>query len=182
MKKQASRKTKKAATRAKSPARKPVSWLPAGMSEVTPYLSVRGAARALDFYKRAFGARELMRLPMPDGRLGHAEMRIGGVVVYLADESPEMGGTRSPQALGGSSVNLHVYVKDVDRTFARAVAAGATARMPPTDMFWGDRYARLTDPFGHEWGLATHREDVPPREMARRAAAAMAQMKPGGQS
>jgi uncharacterized glyoxalase superfamily protein PhnB len=171
MKKQAPRKAKKAAKRAKAPARKTkVSWLPAGMTEVTPYLAVRGAAQALEFYKRAFGARELMRMPMPDGRLGHAEMRIGAAIVYLGDEFPDVDGCRSPQALGGSSVNIHVYVKDVDRAFARAVAAGAIAKMPPTDMFWGDRYAKLTDPYGHQWGLATHREDVPPREMARRMA------------
>ena len=171
-----------ATTSGRKPARPParvtrrVSPIPRALRSVTPSLTLRGADRAIEFYRRAFGARELMRLPTPDGdRLMHAEVRIGDSVVFLADEFPDMG-ARSPQSLGGTTAGLHLYVRDVDAAFQRAVAAGAEGRMPPADMFWGDRYARIVDPFGHEWGLATHTEDVRPRELARRAAAFFARL------
>lgn len=147
-----------------------VKFVPDGYHTITPHLAVRGAAEALDFYARAFGAEELFRMPGPAGSVLHAEIRIGDSIVMLGDEAPEQGAT-APTTIGGSAVNLHLYVRDVDATCARAAAAGCTVELPPTDMFWGDRYAKLQDPFGHKWGVATHKEDVPPEEMARRAAA-----------
>ncbi|HSE91747.1 MAG TPA: VOC family protein [Methylomirabilota bacterium] len=153
--------------------------VPEGYHTVTPYLTIRGAADAIEFYKRAFGAQETERMPGPDGKgIMHAEIRIGDSVVMLADEMPSMG-CRAPQTLGGTTSYLFLYVTDVDAAFKRAVDAGAKATMPPTDMFWGDRFGKLTDPFGHEWGLATHKEDVPPEEMKRRAAEAMKQLSAG---
>lgn len=145
--------------------------IPADYRGATPYLCVNDAARALDFYQRAFGARETMRMQQPDGRIGHAEFRLGDAVVMLADEFPEMG-FRSPQSLGGTPVNLLVYVPDVDSFVARAEAAGATVHRPAADQFYGDRMASLTDPFGHGWSFATHIEDVSAEEMQRRAAQA----------
>ena len=143
--------------------------IPRGYHTITPHLTVRGAADAIAFYKRAFGARERGRMPLPDGRtIMHAELQIGNSIVFLADEFADMG-CRAPQSLGGSTGALHLYVKDVDRAFQRAVAAGAEVRMPVADMFWGDRYAKVADPFGHEWGLATHKEDLSAREIGRRA-------------
>lgn len=160
---------------AKAPTR--VQAVPEGYGSVTPQLTVRGADQAIDFYKRALGARLLMRMPGPDGKsVMHAELKIGDAIVFLADEFPDAG-TRSPQALGGATGSLHVYVPDVDRAFKRAVAAGAQVKMPVADMFWGDRYGKIVDPFGHEWGLATHKEDLTPREQKKRAAAFMASMK-----
>ncbi len=145
--------------------------IPRGYHTVTPHLTVRGAADAIEFYRRAFGARERGRMPLPDGKtIMHAELQIGDSIVFLADEFPDMG-CRAPQTLGGATGTLHLYVRDVDRAFRRAVAAGAEVRMPVTDMFWGDRYAKVADPFGHEWGLATHKEDLSAREIARRAEA-----------
>jgi uncharacterized glyoxalase superfamily protein PhnB len=136
---------------------------------VTPHIIVRGAAEAIEFYKRAFGAWERERMPMPDGGgIMHAELQIGDSIVFLADEFRDMG-PRAPQTLGGATGSLHLYVRDVDRAFRRAVDAGATVRMPVADMFWGDRYGKVVDPFGHEWGLATHRVDLSAREIARRA-------------
>jgi len=155
---------------------KGTSSIPAGLHTVTPYLCVRGAAQAIDFYKKAFGARELMRMPSPDGRIAHAEIQVGNSVIMLCDEYPEMG-TKSPQALGGSAASFMLYDDDVDAVFERAVAAGATVKQPLADMFWGDRFGQLTDPFGHDWSLAKHIEDVSPEEMARRGAAAMEQAK-----
>lgn len=149
-----------------------VQAIPAGYAGVTPYLIIRGAAGALEFYQRAFGASELMRFPMPDGRIGHAEMKIGQGVFMLADESPEH---QSPQSLGGTSVSLMVYVPDVDALFARATAAGAAVKQPLKNQFYGDRSATIADPFGHIWTIATHVEDVSPEEMQRR----MAAMAPG---
>jgi len=140
---------------------------PEGYHTVTPHLIVRGGAKALEFYRAAFGAEETVRMPGPDGRLMHAEMRIGDSVVMLSDEFPEQG-SKSPQSLGGCSGGIFLYVDNVDAAFKRAVDAGCAAKMPPTDMFWGDRFARLTDPFGHAWAMATHVEDVPPEEMKRR--------------
>jgi PhnB protein len=148
----------------------PVKPVPDGYHTVTPYLVIRGAAAALEFYAKAFGAREMFRLPCPDGSVAHAEIRIGDSVVMVGEEAPSMGAI-SPQTLNGSAVNIHLYVDDVDAWFARATEAGCAAHLPPTDMFWGDRMAKLQDPFGHLWGMATHKEDVPPEEMARRMAA-----------
>jgi PhnB protein len=155
---------------------KRVSAIPKQYHTVTPALSVRGAAEAIAFYKKALGAREVMRMRGPDGKgVMHAEIKIGDSVVFLGDESPNMS-CRSPQSLGGSTAALHIYVRDVDAAFKRAVEAGAQVQMPVTDMFWGDRYGRIADPFGHEWGLATHKEDLKPKEIARRAEAFFAQM------
>jgi PhnB protein len=137
-----------------------------------PYLIVDGAAAAIDFYKSVFGATERMRMPRPDGRLGHAELEMGESVIMLADEHPEMG-IHGPKMIGGTPVTLHVYVEDSDAAFERAVNAGATSLRPMEDQFYGDRSGQFEDPFGHRWNVATHVEDVPPDEMERRAAAAM---------
>jgi PhnB protein len=149
---------------------KKVEPIPAEYPGVTPYLSVHDAAAAIEFYKQAFGATEVMRLPGPDGKLGHAEIRIGNAIVMLADESRDYGNL-SPKTLGGSAVRLHQYVEDVDALFERAVAAGAKVLIPVADQFYGDRSGRLEDPFGHVWLFSTHTEDVSPDEMQRRMAA-----------
>ncbi len=137
-----------------------------GMHTVTPHLVCDGAADAIDFYVRAFGAEEVMRLPGPGGLLVHAAVRIGDSMVMLMDEFPDWDAT-GPTALGGSPVTIHLAVPDVDRLFERAVEAGAKARMAPADMFWGDRYSVVEDPFGHRWSMATHIRDVSPADMAR---------------
>ena len=139
-----------------------------GYTAVTPYLCVRGAADAIDFYTKMFGARERMRMPQPDGRIGHAELMIRDAVVMLSDEFTDMG-VLSPQSLGGSPVTLNVYVDDVDAVVERAVAAGATLDRPVENRFYGDRSGQIVDPWGHRWSVATHVEDVPPDEMQRRA-------------
>lgn len=144
--------------------------IPDGYHGATPYLSVRGASSAIEFYKKAFGATESARLADPSGKIGHAEIRIGDALIMLADEFPEMG-VRSPQALGGSPVSIHLYVEDVDALVNQAVAAGATVLDPVDDKFYGDRAGRLADPFGHVWNIATHKEDVSPDEVQRRFAA-----------
>lgn len=146
--------------------------IPDGYSAVTPYLIIKGAAQALDFYQRVFGARERMRLPGPDGAVMHAEFELGGCVIMLADEFPGMGAV-SPQTLGGSSVFVHLYVPDADAMFAAALAAGAKSEQPMENKFYGDRSGTLLDPFGHRWTLATHVEDVSPEEIGRRMAAMM---------
>ena len=138
--------------------------IPPGMTAVTPHRVCRNAAAAIEFYKQAFGAVDCARLPAPDGRLMHALITIGGAAVMLVDEFPEQG-CQGPLALGGSAVTLHLYVADVDATVAQAVAAGATLTMPVADMFWGDRYGRLTDPFGHHWSVATHVRDLTPEQI-----------------
>jgi PhnB protein len=148
----------------------PVRPIPEGYHSITPYLIVKGAAKAIDFYKAAFGATELFRMAQPDGRVGHAEIRIGDSVVMLADEHPDMG-ARSPQTIGGTPLSLLLYVPDVDAVVARAVAAGAQLTRPVADQFYGDRSGILTDPFGHSWFVSTHVEDVPPDELERRASA-----------
>src|SRR5688500_4151320 len=135
--------------------------IPAGYHTVTPYLVVRGCARALEFYKRAFGATELFRMESPSGKIGHAEMRIGDSVVMLADEHPEMGAL-SPESVGGSPVGLHVYVDDVDGVAGEATKAGATVERAVQNQFYGDRSGTFLDPFGHRWTIATHVEDVSP--------------------
>lgn len=145
-----------------------VQAIPAGYHSVTPYLMVRDGARAIAFYRYAFGAQEVMRFNTPDGRIAHAEVKIGDSHVMLADESPDHAG---PQTLGGAGVSLMLYVEDVDATFARALAAGATIRHPVGDRFYGDRMGTLADPFGHVWSIGTHREDVSVEEMQRRMAA-----------
>jgi len=150
--------------------------IPEGYHSITPYLIVGGAAQALEFYARAFGAKERMRLASPDGKIGHAEIEIGDSVVMLADEFPQMG-ARSPHAIGGSPVGICLYVTDVDAVFKQALAAGAKEVRPVQDQFYGDRSGTLLDPFGHQWTIATHIEDVPPDEIGRRFAAAM---KPAG--
>ena len=151
-----------------------VREIPKGFHTVTPYLIVTDGARAIDFYKRAFGAQELLRLDGPDGKVAHAELKIGDSIIMLSEEMP--GRTRSPQSLGGTAVDIMLYVKDVDQAFNQAVAAGAKIAMPLSDMFWGDRYGQVTDPFGHSWSLASHKEDVLPEELRKRTQAAMAKM------
>ena len=149
--------------------------IPQGFRSVTPYLTLSDAARALDFYKRAFGAQEVMRMDGPDGKIGHAEIKIGDSIIMLADEMPGTGG-RSPQSLGGTTGGVFLYVENADSIFNQAVSAGAKVEAPLGDMFWGDRYGRLRDPFGHSWSVATHKEDVAPAEMSRRMQEAMAKM------
>lgn len=144
--------------------------IPEGFHSVTPYLIIRGAAAAIDFYGRAFGATERYRMPMPDGRIGHAEVQIGTSILMLADEAPDQG-FKSPQTLGGSPVGLTLYVPDVDAAYRQAIAAGGTSHQEPADQFYGDRTARVLDPFGYEWYLMTHIEDVSHEEMQRRMAA-----------
>ena len=141
-----------------------VKPIPDGMHTVTPHLVCAGAADAIEFYKKAFNAAELSRLPGPQGKLMHAMIRIGDSAVMLIDEFPEMGAF-GPKSLKGSPVTLHLYVEHVDAAFERAVAAGAKIKMPLADMFWGDRYGVLEDPLGHYWSLATHVRDVSPEEM-----------------
>lgn len=145
-----------------------VKPIPDGYAAVTPYLTVKGAAQAIDFYKKVFGAEEVMRMPMPNGRIAHAEINIGGSFVMLSDESEEWKAF-SPQTVGDTSVSLMLYVPDVDATVQRALDAGATLTMAVADQFYGDRAGGIKDPFGHKWHIATHVEDVPPDEMARRA-------------
>ncbi len=140
---------------------------PEGYHSVTPYLIVKGAAAAIDFYKKSFGASEMMRLGGPDGAIAHAEIKIGDSFVMLADENPQMG-FRSPKNLGGTPVSMMIYAPNVDAMFAQAVANGAVVMRPIQDQFYGDRSGSLTDPFGHVWTIATHTEDVPPEEMKRR--------------
>ncbi|HXH05799.1 MAG TPA: VOC family protein [Vicinamibacterales bacterium] len=143
--------------------------VPEGYHAVTPYLCIRGATEAIAFYQRAFGAREIMRMPGPDGRIGHAEIEIGGSRIMLADEYPEMS-FRSPAAYGGSPVHLHLYVPDVDAVMRQAERAGARVVRPVADQFYGDRTGSLEDPFGHVWHVATRKETLSHEELARRAA------------
>jgi PhnB protein len=143
--------------------------IPEGYHSVTPYLVMRDAAKAIDFYRKALGATELFRFDAPGGKIGHAEVRIGDSVIMLADEYPDMG-HRGPQSLGGSSVSLMVYVEDVDSQFRRAIDAGGKVKQAVKDQFYGDRSGTFEDPFGHVWTIATHKEDLSPEELARRAA------------
>jgi PhnB protein len=146
-----------------------VKPIPEGYHSVTPYLIVKGGASAIEFYKKAFGAAEVMRIPGPDGKVGHAEIRIGDSVVMLADEHLEMG-AKSPQTIGGSPVSILLYVEDVDAVVRKAVAAGAKIQRPVEDKFYGDRMGTVDDPYGHVWHVATHTENVTPEEMKKRAA------------
>jgi PhnB protein len=141
-----------------------VKSIPDGYTTITPVLTLRDAARAIEFYKRAFGAEELFRMPGPDGKLMHAERKIGTARLMLGEEAPERD-CRSPQALGGTPVQFYVYVEDVDAAFKRAIGAGAKEAMPVADMFWGDRVGGLVDPYGHKWSLATHKADLTPEQM-----------------
>jgi PhnB protein len=148
-----------------------VKPIPEGYHSVTPYLIVRGGADAIEFYQKAFGAVELFRFPSPDGKIGHAEIKVGDSPIMLADEFPDMG-YNGPDSLGGSPVSLMIYVDDVDAVFNQAVEAGATVKEALADKFYGDRMGTVTDPFGHRWHLATHKEDISVEEMQRRAQAA----------
>jgi PhnB protein len=146
-----------------------VKPIPDGYPRVTPYLHVDGADKAIEFYSKILGATERMRMPGPDGKIGHAELQIGDSVIMLADEFPDMG-VRGPKTVGGTPVTVMVYVDDVDQAFERALQSGATALRPVENQFYGDRSGEFEDPFGHRWNVATHVEDVPPDEMAKRAA------------
>jgi len=145
-----------------------VHHIPKGYNSVTPYLVIKGAAQAIEYYKKVFGATEVMRLPGPGDRIGHAELKIGDSHIMLADEFPEMG-HQGPLALGNSPVSMLLYVEDVDSTVERAVADGAQILKPVADQFYGDRMGFIQDPFGHRWGVATHKEDVSPEEMEERS-------------
>ena len=149
-----------------------VNPIPEGYPRVTPYLCIDGAAAAIDFYTAVLGAEERMRMPGPDGKIGHAELLVGDAVVMLADEYPEMD-IRSPTSIGGSPVTIHVYVEDVDRVFEQAIAAGATELQALQNQFYGDRSGQFVDPFGHKWNVASHVEDVPPEELTKRMNEAM---------
>ena len=149
-----------------------VTPIPEGYETIIPYLSVNDGTAAIEFYKKAFGATEVMRFPDPSGKIAHAEIQIGSSRIMLSDEHPERG-YRSPKSLGGSGTGIMLYLSDVDVVFKRAVDAGAKAQQPVTDQFYGDRSGNLIDPFGHLWTVATHVEDVPPEEMQRRMEAAM---------
>jgi uncharacterized glyoxalase superfamily protein PhnB len=152
-----------------------VKAIPDGFHTVTPHLIVSDVGKALDFYTKAFGAKEQVRMPGPDGKPMHAQMQIGDSPIMLAPENLEMG-SRGPLSLGGSSVTLNIYGDDADAMFKRATAAGATVRMPPEDMFWGDRYGQVVDPFGHVWAIATHKKDLTPAEMKKAAEEFFAKM------
>jgi len=141
-----------------------VRAIPEGYHSITPYMTVRDAARAIEFYKQAFGAVEKAAMKGPDGKIMHAELRIGDSILMLGDEMPEFG-SLSPLSTGGTGMGLHIYVENVDTAFERAVQAGAAVEMPVSDMFWGDRYGKLKDPFGHKWSIGTHMRDVSAQEM-----------------
>jgi PhnB protein len=149
--------------------------IPEGYHTVSPYLAVDDAARAIDYYATAFGAKELVRMDRPGGAIGHAELEVGDSRIMLSDPFPQAS-TRPPKELGGTSASVFMYVEDVDAVVKKAVDAGATVTMEVADQFWGDRFGTITDPFGHVWSIATHVEDVPPEEMAVRAKAAMEAM------
>jgi PhnB protein len=149
--------------------------IPEGYHTVTPYLAVDSAAQAIDFYKRAFGAKERVRMEAPGGMIGHAELEIGDSLVMLSDPFPQAS-TQPPKALGGTSASVFMYVEDVDAVVSKAVEAGATVAMEVADQFWGDRFGTVVDPFGHVWSIATHVEDLTPEEIAERGKAAMAAM------
>jgi PhnB protein len=155
-----------------------VKPIPDGYYTITPHLVCRDAAKAIELYKKAFGAEELHRMPMPDGKIAHAEIKIGNSRVMLSDEFPDMGST-SPQTLGGTTGGLFIYHQDVDAAHKRAVEAGLTSKQPPMDMFWGDRYCKLEDAFGHSWAIGTHKEDLTDEEIAERGKKAMSEMMGG---
>jgi PhnB protein len=154
-----------------------VQPIPEGYHSLSPYLDVDDAARAIEFYKQAFGAIERGRMPMPgpEGKIAHAALQIGDSMLMLSDPVPQ-GSTKPPKELGGTTTAIYLYVEDVDAVFQRAVDAGATVTVPVQDMFWGDRYGQVADPFGHQWQIATHKEDLTPEEMEERGKEAMAAM------
>ena len=152
-----------------------VKPIPDGYHTITPYLAVEDTATAIDFYTKAFGAQEVMRMPGPDGKIAHAEIKIGDSTLMLSDPF-EQSSVRPPAERGGPTASLFLYVEDVDKTFEQAIEAGATETMALEDMFWGDRFGSVTDPFGHVWSMATHKEDLTEEEMAERSKAAMAEM------
>jgi PhnB protein len=149
--------------------------IPPGFHTVTPSLIVRNAAEAIEFYKKALGAQELMRMAGPDGKIGHAELKIGDSIIFLTDENPSMG-CKSPQTLGGAASSLHLYVEDVDKAFQRAIDAGGKVTMPVADMFWGDRFGNFADPYGHNWGLSTRTQELTQQEIEKGAKDFYAQM------
>jgi PhnB protein len=149
--------------------------IPHGFHTVTAALTVRNGSQAIEFYKKALGAEERMRMAGPDGKIGHAELKIGDSIIFLTDENPAMG-NKSPQTLGGTSSSLYLYVEDVDKAFQQAVDAGGKATMPVTDMFWGDRFGSFVDPYGHTWGLSTHTQDMTEQEIEEAAKGFYAQM------
>ena len=153
-----------------------VKPIPEGYHTVTPYLTVKDCAKALEFYKRAFGAQVTVRMDGPNGTVAHAEMKIGDSMIMLGDEMPMQNANKSPQTLGGTTMGIFLYVQDADTFFKKAVDAGAKSEMPVTHMFWGDRYGKLSDPWGHSWSVGTHVEDVAPAEMERRMKEEMAKM------
>jgi uncharacterized glyoxalase superfamily protein PhnB len=155
-----------------------VQPVPDGFRTITPHIVIRDARRAIEWYRQAFGAEVISICGSPDEPVPHAEIRIGDSVLMICDEFPDMG-IKSPLTLGGSPIKLHLYVPDVDAWFKRAMDAGAKPTMPVQDMFWGDRYGKIADPFGHEWGIATHKEDVSPEEIERRSVEAMKTFKSG---
>jgi len=152
--------------------------IPAGYHTVTPSLFVRNGAEAIDFYKQALGAEERSRMAGPDGKIGHAELKIGDSIIFLSDENPTFG-TKSPQSLGGISGALYLYVEDVDKAFQRAIDAGGKVKMPVADMFWGDRAGNFVDPYGHSWTLSTHTQDLTAQELEEGAKKFYAQMAQG---
>jgi PhnB protein len=152
-----------------------VKAIPEGYHTPIPYLAVEDAEAAIEYYKEAFGAKERYRMPMPDGKIAHAELEIAQSILMLSDVFPQAT-ARSPKEIGGTTVSIFVFVEDVDKVVNQAVDAGGTITMEPEDQFWGDRFGTITDPFGHLWGISTHVEDVAPEDMAERAKAAMASM------
>ncbi len=154
-----------------------VKAIPDGYHTVTPHIVIKDAAKAIEFYKKAFGAEEIARMPGPGGNgVMHAEIQIGNSRIMMCDEMPEMESCVAPTSLKGTTVSLLIYVEDVDKAYQRAIDAGATAKVPVVDMFWGDRYGKLIDPFGHQWAIATHKEDVSMEECGKRAEAFFAEM------
>jgi PhnB protein len=177
--KKAAKPAKAARAKPATKSRRKASPIPKGFHSATPYLVIRGAADALAFYAKAFGARATCVMKMPDGSVMHAEMKIGDSMLMLSEENLQWG-SKSPTTLGGSATHVMLYVKDVDASIAKAVSAGATIAMPAADQFWGDRYGKITDPFGHVWSVATHLEDMTPKQLQERADEAMKQMSQQG--
>lgn len=161
-----------------------VQPIPTGFSTLTPHLIIKDAAKAIEFYKKAFGAEELVRMPMPDGRLMHACLQIGNARLMLCDEFPEhdCGNGASAKTLGKATATIHMYVEDADKAYQRAVDAGATPSMPVQDMFWGDRYGQVVDPFGQPWSIATHKEDLTPEQIKKNMETACAPAKAGAKA
>ena len=152
------------------------SPVPEGQHTISPHLTVKGAPKAIEFYKKAFGATEIHRMPDPNGLIMHAALKVGDSMFFLNDEMPMPEGGKSPASIGGTAVTINLYVPDADKIYRQAISAGARETMPIADQFWGDRWGQVTDPFGHAWGIGTHKEDLSGPEMIERSKAAMAQM------